>query len=58
MSVASSWTCTADRNHASCDGCVEWSPWGNRKDPAFAMRIIVDFAIRALSPAVNDTTTW
>ena len=26
-------------------------------DPAFAMRIIVDIAIRALSPAVNDPTT-
>jgi len=27
------------------------------QDPAFAMRIIVDIAIRALSPAVNDPTT-
>jgi len=27
------------------------------QDPAFAMRIIVDTAIRALSPAVNDPTT-
>ncbi|WP_218576934.1 DUF2254 domain-containing protein [Phytohabitans rumicis] len=26
-------------------------------DPAFAMRILVDIAIRALSPAVNDPTT-
>ena len=26
-------------------------------DPAFAMRIVVDTAIRALSPAVNDPTT-
>jgi uncharacterized membrane protein len=26
-------------------------------DPAFAMRIMVDIAIRALSPAVNDPTT-
>jgi len=28
-----------------------------RQDPAFALRIIVDTAIRALSPAVNDPTT-
>jgi uncharacterized membrane protein len=27
------------------------------QDPAFAMRIVVDTAIRALSPAVNDPTT-
>jgi uncharacterized membrane protein len=27
------------------------------QDPAFAMRLIVDTAIRALSPAVNDPTT-
>jgi uncharacterized membrane protein len=27
------------------------------QDPAFALRIIVDIAIRALSPAVNDPTT-
>lgn len=27
------------------------------QDPAYAMRIIVDIAIRALSPAVNDPTT-
>jgi uncharacterized membrane protein len=27
------------------------------QDPAFAIRIIVDVAIRALSPAVNDPTT-
>jgi uncharacterized membrane protein len=27
------------------------------QDPAFAVRIIVDIAIRALSPAVNDPTT-
>jgi len=27
------------------------------QDPAFAMRIIVDTSIRALSPAVNDPTT-
>ncbi|HKG38490.1 MAG TPA: DUF2254 domain-containing protein [Conexibacter sp.] len=27
------------------------------QDPAFAMRIVVDLAIRALSPAVNDPTT-
>ncbi|MFE7773341.1 DUF2254 domain-containing protein [Streptomyces sp. NPDC057445] len=27
------------------------------QDPAFAMRILVDVAIRALSPAVNDPTT-
>jgi uncharacterized membrane protein len=28
-----------------------------RQDPAFGLRIIVDTAIRALSPAVNDPTT-
>jgi uncharacterized membrane protein len=28
-----------------------------RQDPAFAIRVIVDTAIRALSPAVNDPTT-
>lgn len=27
------------------------------QDPAFAMRILVDVAIRALSPAINDPTT-
>jgi uncharacterized membrane protein len=27
------------------------------QDPAFALRILVDIAIRALSPAVNDATT-
>ena len=27
------------------------------QDPAFALRILVDVAIRALSPAVNDPTT-
>lgn len=27
------------------------------QDPAFALRIVVDIAIRALSPAVNDPTT-
>ena len=27
------------------------------QDPAFAMRIVVDTAIRALSPAINDPTT-
>ncbi|MGK2878856.1 MAG: DUF2254 domain-containing protein [Solirubrobacterales bacterium] len=28
-----------------------------RQDPAFVMRILVDIAIRALSPAINDPTT-
>ena len=28
-----------------------------QQDPAFAIRIMVDIAIRALSPAVNDPTT-
>ena len=27
------------------------------QDPAFAVRIMVDIAIKALSPAVNDPTT-
>ncbi len=27
------------------------------QDPAFAMRILVDIAIKALSPAINDPTT-
>jgi uncharacterized membrane protein len=27
------------------------------QDPAFALRILVDIAIRALSPAINDPTT-
>ena len=27
------------------------------QDPAFAIRVMVDVAIRALSPAVNDPTT-
>jgi uncharacterized membrane protein len=30
---------------------------GLRGDPAFAVRLLVDIAIRALSPAVNDPTT-
>ncbi len=29
----------------------------NRQDPAYSIRILVDIAIRALSPAVNDPTT-
>ena len=28
-----------------------------QQDPAFAIRVMVDIAIRALSPAVNDPTT-
>ena len=27
------------------------------QDPAFAFRIVVDIAIKALSPAINDPTT-
>ena len=34
----------------ACDRTVE-------NDPAFSLRLIVDIAIRALSPAVNDPTT-
>jgi uncharacterized membrane protein len=30
---------------------------GRSNDPAFALRILADIAIRALSPAVNDPTT-
>ena len=27
------------------------------QDPAFALRILVDIAVKALSPAINDPTT-
>ena len=60
MSAASSWTCTAHRPRVlrRLRGMVAL---GHERtidqDPAFAVRIIVDIAIRALSPAVNDPTT-
>jgi uncharacterized membrane protein len=38
--------------------CVMLGPERNlEKDPAFGLRIIVDIAIKALSPAINDPTT-
>lgn len=42
---------------ALCD-CVAFGPERTlEQDPAFALRIMVDIATRALSPAVNDPTT-
>jgi uncharacterized membrane protein len=39
-------------------GCVAFGPERTlEQDPAFAFRIMVDIAARALSPAVNDPTT-
>ncbi len=39
-------------------GCIEWDRERMfRNDPKYAMRLLVDTAIRALSPAVNDPTT-
>ena len=38
--------------------CVAFGPERTvQQDPAFALRIIVDIALRALSPAINDPTT-
>ncbi|MEU2408566.1 DUF2254 domain-containing protein [Streptomyces rubiginosohelvolus] len=39
-------------------GCIALGPERTiEQDPAFALRVLVDIAIRALSPAVNDPTT-
>jgi len=44
--------------HGSLDGLVRVADERTiEQDPAFAMRIVVDTAIRALSPAINDPTT-
>jgi uncharacterized membrane protein len=38
--------------------CIDWGPERVLdQDPAFALRIIVDIAIKALSPGINDPTT-
>lgn len=43
---------------AELDGLVAFGPERTmRQDPMFALRIMVDVATRALSPAVNDPTT-
>jgi len=49
---------TGAMNNASLRGCVALGPGRSlEKDPAFGFRILVDIAIKALSPAINDPTT-
>ena len=49
-------TSTPDPRHVT--GLVALGPERTiEQDPAFALRVLVDIAIRALSPAVNDPTT-
>ena len=56
-----SWRCTGPiRGTLRRTGCAMVAVGVERtieQDPAFAVRIMVDVAIRALSPAVNDPTT-
>ena len=46
---------------AKLDKFLDWVAFGDertfRQDPSYSLRILVDIAIRALSPAVNDPTT-
>ena len=45
-------------NDAGLRGCIVLGPGRSlEKDPAFGFRILVDIAIKALSPAINDPTT-
>jgi len=45
-------------NPAGLKGCVALGPERTmEQDPAFGFRIIVDIAVRALSPGINDPTT-
>jgi len=45
-------------NEAALHHCVAFGPERTlEQDPAFALRIMVDIASRALSPAINDPTT-
>jgi len=49
---------TGGVNDGSLRQCVMLGPERDmEKDPAFGLRIIVDIAIKALSPAINDPTT-
>lgn len=49
-------TSTPDHRHVT--GLIALGPERTiEQDPAFALRVLVDIAIRALSPAVNDPTT-
>jgi uncharacterized membrane protein len=45
-------------DHAGLRGCVALGSGREiERDPAFGFRILVDIAIKALSPAINDPTT-
>ncbi|MET8152681.1 DUF2254 domain-containing protein [Actinoplanes sp. NPDC049668] len=50
-----------DGASVAADRLLGWVAVGRERtidqDPAFALRVLVDIAIRALSPAVNDPTT-
>ena len=43
--------------NGSCGRPLTWAGAYVRKDPKYAIRLLVDIAIRALSPAINDPTT-
>lgn len=49
---------TSVPDHRQVTGLIALGPERTiEQDPAFALRVLVDIAIRALSPAVNDPTT-
>lgn len=49
---------TSTPDHERVTGLIALGPERTiEQDPAFAVRVLVDIAIRALSPAVNDPTT-
>ncbi|MDQ0797573.1 DUF2254 domain-containing protein [Streptomyces sp. B1I3] len=49
---------TSAPDHGRVTGLIALGPERTiEQDPAFALRVLVDIAIRALSPAVNDPTT-
>ncbi|TXS43808.1 DUF2254 domain-containing protein [Streptomyces sp. OR43] len=49
---------TSVPDHRKVTGLIALGPERTiEQDPAFALRVLVDIAIRALSPAVNDPTT-
>ncbi|MEW2176009.1 DUF2254 domain-containing protein [Streptomyces sp. NPDC005406] len=49
---------TSVPDHRQLTGLIALGPERTiEQDPAFALRVLVDIAIRALSPAVNDPTT-
>src|SRR4029077_7268164 len=50
-------TCAATQGWAWCQFVAISDERTLEQDPAFAFRIIVDIASKALSPAINDPTT-